>query len=178
MTNEPMLPTDDAPVVSGGDAPASVVLNLKARRQAIVDSEFLTLPVPRWTDPEIFVRYHPLDHPTIRRIQGQVDRVPAKDKAAAEVASHMDILIRACEAVYARLGDEKFSLRPDDPRGSLTKFDPDLADNLGLPEDDRSARATVRALFLTDGDIISTANQVIKFSGYRAEVADTEVEGE
>lgn len=156
---------------------SSILGSLKDRRREIAESEHLTLSVPRWNDPEIVVRFKPLEHETIRSIQGRVSKAPKKEQGRAEVRAHVDLLIRACDAVIARIDDESYSLRPGDPHGEPTLFDKDLAENLGL-DDGATARDVVQALYITHGDIISAANQVVRFSGYNVDAADEAILGE
>ena len=84
-----------------------------------------------------------------------------------------DILVRACQGIYAiEDGDftTKYSLRTGDERGEWTKFDSDLAHSL-MDEGAQNAKAVnvVRELYITDGDIVSAAQQVITFSGQSSE---------
>jgi hypothetical protein len=157
----------------------SVLGNLKARREQIFQGEVLDLPVPRWRDPQIHVQYKPVEHSTIRAGQTRMEKAPKNRRYQVEVEANCDLLIKGCVAVYARLeGDSsRYSLRPDDWEGDPTTFDPDLAENLGLPES-ATARDVVRELFMTEGDILSHAQQLIEFSGYRETEADESVEGE
>jgi hypothetical protein len=155
----------------------SVLGHLKERREQIKQSATTDLPVERWTDPEIFVRFKPVDHGIIRAGGNRVESAQPKDKARIEVEVNSDVLIRGCVGVFARINGKEYSLRPGDPRGDWTKFDADLAENLGLNEDS-TAREVVKALYIFDGDIMSTAAKVAEFSGYRDKIADEEVSGE
>lgn len=156
----------------------SILGSLKERRQQVLEEQVLTLPVPRWEDPAISVKYKPVEHTLIRQTQTRVDGI--KDKAKkfeAEVDGNADLLIRGCVAVVAILGGREYSLRPDDPHGEPTTFDGDLAQNLGLG-DRASAREVVRALFIAQGDIMSASQALVQFSGYRETEADATVAGE
>lgn len=155
----------------------SVLGQLKERREQILQTEHLDLPVPRWSDPEIVVRYKPVPHRYFAAGQKLVDKTTGKDKAKIEVQANIDVLIQGCTAVFARLDGQDYSLRPGDPKGDFTTFDPDLAENLGLG-DGATARETVMALFLVDGDIMSHAASLAKFSGYRETEADEGISGE
>jgi hypothetical protein len=162
----------------GDDPRLSVLARLGKRREEIIAKDTITLRVPRWSEPDIWVEYKPVSHTLIKRALSAVDRAKGRDKAEAEVDANADVLIAGCQRVYAKLEgeDDEFSLRPDDPRGEYTTFDGDLADKLDVA--DRRARAVVRALFLTDGDIIATAERLTEFSGYRINKADEEALGE
>lgn len=155
--------------------------DLKERRQAILESAVLDRKVPRWNDPEVWVRYKPIDHSVIRAGFARIDSAPPAKKGEVEVNANADLLIRACVGVYAKLPDvdpeAEFSLRPDDPEGEPTRFDPDLATCLGLP-DKATAREVVKKLFITEGDIIAHAKAVAEFSGYTEDETDTDFLGE
>lgn len=155
----------------------SILGHLKERKEEIKEGEILALPVPRWSEPEIWVRYHPVDHDKIRAAQRGIKRAPKHEQFRAEVSANIDILIHGCEEVYAVLDGQEYSLRPDEPKGAHVKFDPALAANLGLSENS-SARAVVRELFITDGDIISQANELVRWSGYRDQEAEDRLESE
>lgn len=159
------------------DQALSFLASLKERRQEILEEQTLDLPVPRWTDPEIVVRYKPVEHTMIRNGQARVDKAPKADKARVEVDANTDLLIRACVGVIAKVDGREYSLRPGDPHGEPTVFDTDLAANLGL-DDRATARAIVRALYITEGDILAASSKVVEFSGYREAEADSRVEGE
>lgn len=165
----------DDTTTSGGEG-VSVLGNLKARREAIIENAHKDLPVPRWRDPEIFVRFRPVDHSVIRKGQVAVEKALDRDKARREVEVNSDLLIAACVGVYAVIDGVEYSLRPGDPEGELTTFDDDLAENLGL--EGSTARAVVKGLYIFDGDILRTAGEVIDFSGYTRERANERVAGE
>lgn len=159
------------------DGKLSVLGQLKTRREEIRTGQHLDLPIPRWDDPELIVRYRPLEHSVIRRAQDQVDKAPKQKRYEVELNGNCDLLIRACEGVIARLDGQDYSLRPGDPKGEPTTFDADLASNLGL-EEGATARQVVRDLFITDGDILSHTQALIEWSGYRETEADEQLEGE
>jgi hypothetical protein len=124
----------DQPTVAPelGQDRLSVLGQLKERREQILQKEHLDLPVPRWKDPEILVRYKPVPHRYFAAGQNIVDKATGKDKAKIEVSANIDILLKGCTAVFARLDGQDYSLRLGDPKGDFTTFDPDLAENLGL----------------------------------------------
>lgn len=156
----------------------SILGSLKERRQQVLEEQVLRLPVPRWDNPEIVVKYKPVEHTLIRQTQTRVEGI--KDKAKkfeAEVDGNADLLIRGCVAVVAVVDGKEYSLRPDDPHGEPTVFDMDLAVNLGLG-DRATAREVVRALFISQGDIMSASQALVQFSGYRETEADSTVAGE
>lgn len=155
----------------------SVLSQLDKRRQAILEKEHLDLAVPRWTDPEIFVRYKPVPHEHFSRGAQRVEKATPKDKPKVELESNIDVLVQGCIGVFARIDGKDYSLRPGDPNGEWTGFDADLAENLGLPTG-AGARAVVKALFIVDGDIMSHGSSLGEFSGYKEAEADTQVAGE
>lgn len=168
--------TTTTPTEQGASA-GSVLGSMKARRQQILEEQILDLPVPRWHEPEIIVRYKPVDHGIISRALTAIEKAPGDKRPTVEVQRNSDVLIAGCVAVVARIGGKEYSLREGDPEGDPTKFDDDLAANLGL--DVRStARDVVRALFITDGDIVSAASRVVDFSGYKETEADEKIAGE
>lgn len=176
------LDTEDAVGVGGHSLdPTSVLGHLRDRREQIAEEQLKVIPVPRWSNPEVFVRYRPVEHDELRKAQRLVERAK-QNRSAAEVNSNADVLIRACVAVFARLEgrDEEMSLRPGDPTGELTTFDRDLAANLLGPEEaeNATARQVLRALFFTDGDILSHAEALVNWSGYRTRETDEQLEGE
>lgn len=155
----------------------SILDQLHARREEIRESDHLDLPVPRWTDPEIIIRYKPVEHAVIRAAGARLEKAPRRDQYELEVSMNADVLIRGCVAVIARLDGREYSLRPGDPEGPFTAFDQDLARNLGLDEA-ATAREVVRTLFITDGDVLSHAQSLGEFSGYREAQADEGIAGE
>lgn len=160
-----------------GTGRSTFLTNLKDRRKQIAEGEELVLSVPRWQDPEILVKYRPIEHSVIRSAQTRVEKAPKARKWDAEVDGNADLLIRACKGVVAVLDGEEFSLNPDDPEGEPTKFDADLAKNLGLPEG-ATARQVVKHLFITEGDVLSHGKALVEFSGYRDAEADEALAGE
>lgn len=162
-------------------ASPSVLSSLKERRQQVLNEQVLRLAVPRWDNPTIVVRYKPVEHSFIRRAQNAVEKAGKDKQADTELNSNADILIRGCVGVVAVLDGKEYSLRLGDEQGEPTVFDSDLADNLGVegsPGKLPTARQVVRSLFLTDGDILSAASELIRFSGYRETEADSAVVGE
>lgn len=167
-------------VVSRGSAP-SVLSSLKEKRQEVLDKQVLPLRVPRWDDPVILVRYKPVEHGLIRAAQNRVNKASADKKAEIEIEANADILISGCLAVVAVVDGKEYSLRPGDELGEPTRFDRDLAQNLGIEGEGGkppTARMVVRGLFITGGDVLSAANEVVKFSGYKETEADEAILGE
>lgn len=159
----------------------SILSSLKERRQQVLEQQVLRLPVPRWENPAIVVMYKPVEHGFIKTAQIRVEKAPPDKQADVELDANVDILIRGCVGVVAIIDGKEYSLRPGDEEGEPTVFDQDLAENLGVEGVNGkppTARAVVRSLFITDGDILSAANELVKFSGYRETEADAAVVGE
>jgi hypothetical protein len=166
--------------------PNSIIGNLRQRRVQILEALYEDVKVAHWDEgghPPIYVRYRPVEHEQISRVLRRIETAKPKDQPRVELEGNMDLLIRGCIGVFAVVDGEKVSLRPGDPRGGWTNFDPDLALALGLAEDaveakNITARRVVKGLFLTDGDIMSHATHLIAFSDYKQVEADEELRGE
>lgn len=144
--------------------------SLKARRAEVLTNSTIDLRVPRWDNPEMFVRFKPVSHALLKKATRVGLNAAERKRDEAEVEANCDVLIDGCVGVFARLDGKDYSLRPGDEDGEPTLFDEDLAENLGCG---KTARAVVRALYITDGDIISTASRISEFSGYKdAETMD------
>jgi hypothetical protein len=166
--------------VSWGSAP-SILSSLKERRAQVLQEQILRLPVPRWNDPILVVRYKPVEHSYIRAAQSRVEKSKADKQADVELEANMDILIRGCAGVIAVVDGKEYSLRVGDEDGEPTLFDKDLAENLGVEGSggrNPTARQVVGDLFITQGDILSAATELIRFSGYRETEADSTIVGE
>jgi hypothetical protein len=155
-----------------GDAAPSVtpLLSLKDRRNQIVNELYVDLQVPRWESPEIYVRFKPV---SATKLNTSIEYRRKSKTADWSFLANADVLVDSCIGIYAVMEgnvDEKLSLRPDDPQGSWTKFDSDLAKALGL--DVNRAVDTCIGLYLTEGDLIETANKLFKWSGIANEEAD------
>jgi len=149
---------------------SSPLASLKNRRQQIIDELFLDIKVPRWNDPEIFVRFRPVSATRLNKV------IEKRRKAGGEdwsILANADMMIDSCIGIYAVVDgdrDNKLSLRPGDPKGEWTKFDADLGEAIGV--DVKLATAVVRGLFLTEGDLIEASNQLFNWSGISSQEAD------
>lgn len=159
------------------DAPTgSALFDLRAIREKKLAALYIDLPVPRWGDegtPEIVVRYKPTK-PSVA-LSATEKRRSAKDPEWLMLAN-ADVLVDACVGVYAVYKGKQYSLRPGEPDGPWTRFDPDLAENLGLST--KRAVDVVRALYLTDGDLIGAVNALAEWSGTVLPKVDEEALGE
>lgn len=162
---------DDAAVVD--DAQTSVttpLIVLKNRREQIVNDLFVDIKVPRWEEPEIYVRFKPV---SATRLNAAIDRRRKSKTDDWSLLANADMLVDSCVGVYAVIDgnkDNKMSLRLNDANGPWTKFDPDLAAALGV-EASRASDACV-ALYLTEGDLLDTAAKLFKWSGIANDEAD------
>jgi hypothetical protein len=154
---------DSSPVSEAQPAARSSVLSgLRAKRAAMNETLYVDLQVPRWTDPEIWVRFKPAEPASITTaMEKRRKRQPRP--ADWFVMAQCDVLAESCIGVYAILDDTKYSLRVGDEEGDWTKFDADLANNLGL--DTQRAAEVVRGLYVTDGDLIGAMNKLALWSG-------------
>lgn len=179
----PLEPETDEPAgyatPTGPVNAKSLLSHLKERHDTIQQQQVLDLRVPRWSNPEIWVRYQPVSFDAVDKARTSSGKLQPNDPKTSQIVflAQVDALIEACIGVYAKLPedpDTEYSLRPDDPEGTLTKFDPDLAANLGM-NSQSTARQVVRSLFFTDGDIVNHSNRVAKWSGWAGDEADTEL---
>lgn len=185
MTENPGTPPSGTSEGAQPFDPRSVLGRLAQRRQEVAEDQVLTIPVPRWSDPTVKVRYGLLDSDTLDKGRQALEKAQ-KNKgkgnrvAEANLNANIDILVAACQAVFAELDElpeETFSMRIDDENGQPTLFDPDLAAALAL-HDGATARQVVKALFISDGDIMAHASEVVEWSGYkRAEMAEAGLGG-
>lgn len=174
--------------------PDSPLVNLRQRREEIGAKQFTDIKVPRWENPELFVRYKPVDHSFIRKALGKMRKAKG-DRGDAEVDGNADVMIQGCLGVYAMIDGEAHTLDAPDhwvpvdigseeddietlDYSEWGKFDKVLGETLGLDPKHSSARQVVRTLYITDGDVITTAQDVIRFSGYKNPDADDEFLGE
>ncbi len=154
----------------GAPAPVSPLAALRARRDKIVGELFIDIRVPRWNEPEIFVRFKPV---STTRLSAAIEKRRKSKDENWSVLANADVLIDSCFGIYAVMPEDpetKLSLRPNEPHGKWTKFDPDLCQALGL-EANRASDA-VLGLYLTEGDLIETANRLLKWSNIASDEAD------
>lgn len=164
--------------------PASPLSNLRARRESILAQQVLDLPVPRWEDPTLVVRYRPVDHTLISKSRARIDKATKNQQGQVELDTNTDLIVQGCVGVFARIGGVPHACTDVDVWEPIDldaydgwdRFSPHLGETLGA--EGQTARAVARALFFTDGDIMSHANEVIQFSGYKEADTDDEISGE
>jgi len=155
----------DAPV-----AEVTPLLSLKHRREQIVNELYVDIQVPRWDDPEIYVRFKPV---SATKLNATIENRRKQKGNDWSFLANADMLVDSCVGIFAVVDgdfDNKLSLRSDNPNGTWTKFDLDLAKALGI-EAVRAVDACV-ALYLTEGDLIDAANRLFKWSNIANDEAD------
>jgi len=169
------------------EAKSSPMTSLRDRKKQILESLHIDLAVPRWSDPELFIRYTPVALKEVEKAGKAVERAKAGDKSEASINANMDVLIRCHVGIYAVISGEKYCLDPDDPErwvpfdpdasnAEWTRIDETLAKALGV-EDER-ARAVCRELFNTELDIVAQASRLVEWSGAYDDEARERFEGE
>jgi len=157
---------DDAQGSEGLNALAS----LRTRRAEIVNELYTDIKVPRWDEPELYVRFKPVSAVKLNKA------IEKRRKAGGEdwsLLANADMLIDSCMGVYAVVDgdtDNKLSLKTGEPKGDWTKFDMDLANAIGIEA--QRASDVVLGVYLTEGDLIDTANKLFKWSGVAGSEAD------
>ncbi len=179
-------------VASGDDAPPakapSMLDGLAARRVAAIEALHIDLKVPRWDvdgAPAIWVRYAPLDTDKAANAYEKWRRPPVANAKRTTTGGRPDpewrtkstaeALVESCVGVFAVIdedgeADVKVSLRRGDPHGHWTRFDPELADALGITA--ATAIEVCRGVYLTSGDMLAAFGELSEFSGTAAVQAD------
>jgi len=170
VVDEPAEPAVVQPVKA---SPLSALSRLREIREQAVAKLYKDLKVPRWDEygAEIWVRYGPLDVTHLNEATQRREKDKKRNPGWVLLAN-CDGLVKSCIGVYALVEGRKYSLRPGDADGEWTKFDDDLARALGI--DATRAVEVVRALYLTDGDIISTIMTLGEWSNTQITEVDEE----
>jgi hypothetical protein len=175
------------PVPSTGDAPpveppiptgtTSAMDRLRqkmkdARTQAAAKLAF-RLPVPRME--MVVVEYGPVDQTIWTGILEQAE----KRTNVSNLEIQARLLAQFVNGVYVLTEDGEYvSADLSDPHGPAPRFEKRLADALGIPWGVGLPWEFARTLYLTDGDLISTAAAVLDMSGYgRAKEIEAGVAG-
>ena len=147
--------------------------SLKDRRTQIVTDLYTDLRVPRWENPQIFVRFNPIN---TTKMNASLKQRSNSKVADWPLRANTDVLVDSCIGIYAVYEDDpevKLSLRDGDSHGSWTKFDPDLCDALGInPGDKDQTVQAVKGLYFTYGDIVDAAERLLRFSNISNDEAD------
>ncbi|SDC46256.1 hypothetical protein [Nocardioides lianchengensis] len=155
-------------------APGSVLESIRARRDRAKSVLFIDIKVPRY-DPPVWVRFKPTEQ---KRIDGAGERARKSKDDDRTVIANAAILAEACIGVFEVVDDDKVSIDPTDRStdpADWPKFDKRLARLLEIPAG--KATDVVRGLYLTDGDIISTAADLGEWSGYARDMLEQDTEG-
>lgn len=141
-------------------APGSALSSLRARRAKAREELHLDLAVPR-LDPPVYVRFAPVDDGRVKAINKRFEKSKDKDR---DVLINAAVLAEACRGLFEVIDNQEVSVDDSDREGEWPRFDDQLADLLGIEAG--KASDVVRALYLTDGDVIATATRVAEWSGY------------
>lgn len=172
--------------------PSSILGQLGQRRAQLAAAQKLTLRIPRWGDddggPRLFVIYRLLGREELQKANQAIEKAKAPVRNQVEWTKNLDVLVNACEGVFAILPDDfdkarladctRYSLNPEDPEGELTRFDAALAASFGMDPDQSSARQVIQHVFISDGDILQHFSRLAEWSGYTNGGVDGDLEGE
>jgi hypothetical protein len=158
-------------------AAQSPMAGLKARHaQLKAEAESKYIPVPGWSEPSMFLRIHPIDHPTLRKFGMKVQRAKGDAKGNVDLVSGSGVIATATDTVII---GELIDGVPSDDSAELGLFSPELAEALGITEKDPSALTILRELVLNkDGAILRLVARVQEHSGYVDDAADEDLLGE
>lgn len=148
-------------------AESSVLGGLRARRERAIQKLEIDLVVPRY-DPPIFVRFKVVSQARIDQVGKQTEKSKEKDRT---VIANAILLADACVGVFEV---DKDGAPVGDP-AEWPCFDDQLAGILGIPW--TRAQDVVRTVYVSDGDIISTAAKLGEHSGYATEMLERDPEG-
>ncbi|XBB66866.1 hypothetical protein ABFU82_22580 [Nocardioides sp. WV_118_6] len=166
---------DQGSTHAGGPAPAAPGSTLASLRDRIKNAKadlHLDLEVPR-LDPQVFVRFRPTTQARLNAAGKLAGKLTKNDDG--DIIANAGILASACIGVFEVIDGEEVSVDPDDRDGTWPTFGPRLAELLGVST--KKASDVVRALYLTDGDIISTVTKLGVWSGYAQEQLERDPEG-
>lgn len=149
-------------------APTSALAGLRSQREKIRANLFIDIPVPRYEG--VLVRFRPVPQGLVKKIMSAAEK--SKD-ADAGVIANAQVLAHCAVGVFQLDAHGKPAGDPED----WPVFGHELAELIGVPEVGGSAVAVVRAVYATDGDIAATAAALAEWSGYTAEAAAADYEG-
>jgi len=166
MTDD--LDIDQRPVSASTPAPiGSALASLRAEREKAAEKLYLDLPVPRYDN--LHIRVQPIEQADVKRIG---ERFKKSRDQEAPVKQAATIVATACIGIFSR-GENGEPL--GDPSEWPT-FDAEVAAAIDRPDLTRAVDI-VRAVYLTDGDIIATQVRIGEWSGYSTEQLDSEYSG-
>ncbi|HTW17083.1 MAG TPA: hypothetical protein VMF51_18275 [Nocardioides sp.] len=156
-------------------APGSILDGIRARRDRAKAALFVDIKVPRY-EPELWVRFKPTEQ---KRIDAAGEKARKSKDDHRIVNANATLLAEACIGVFEVDADgEKVSIDPADRSTNpddWPQFDKRLARLLEIPAG--KAVEVVRGLYLTDGDIISTAAELGEWSGYSRDMLEQDTAG-
>lgn len=134
----------------------------KKREQSLAERPPLEIPVPGY-DGLLVMKFVQIPWERANKIINKSQRAARKDPRK-ELEGAADLLVAACEGIYARL-------KPSDPlRRIADGFDQDLAERLGFQA--ARAREVVFGTFNNDFAVMSTMNDVFNWISEEAEEND------
>lgn len=168
------LEPKETPVPTGPTSPLDL---LRGKRPALQEKLFLDLAVPRWDEQlpgrKLWVRYRP-GNPALfsaalarrERENDEAQRRSGRGDPDWSVKANADVLVDACVAVYDLPADE----HPPEgelPPGDYPTFGSEgLSDALGTSH---NAVETALSLYVTKGDLLLAASQLMNWSGQTSE---------
>jgi hypothetical protein len=166
-------PDDGAEEAPHDEGPQSPLAFLRAKRSTLKAELYLDLAIPRWQAEgrQLWVRYRPCS-PAVFSSSAERRRTAwKKGDPDWQLRVNADLLVEACVAIY----DLPEGTEP--PEGEL----PQLADpyptfrSEALSEavgSSRNAAETCVATYLTEGDLLMAANQLLEWSGRASKKVD------
>lgn len=173
-------------------ASGSPLAHLRGRIASWRDEAYVDLQVPRSHDPEVFVRFGTIPHAKVKAIFERQEKAGKRNKRKDwEVVANAELLADTCLGIYLVLDGEPYPFDVDATAPvELDKLDPDelpgfdwraaslLPDFADVPRDRIAAVDVVRALYVTDGDILATGDAVSRHCGYDPAGVRERLEGE
>lgn len=160
-------------------ARGSGLAGLRGKRAKAVEALHIDLPVQRSEEKygqRVIVRYRAF---TGAEADSTRKRFKKDRRDGVDVIANSVILAKCCLGIFTEV-------ERDDPDAWM-KFDPELAEVLLTDEDgvvDQSALADIRSsdevvrlLYITDGDVMKTAEKLSDFSGFSLEELDEDSAG-
>lgn len=138
-----------------------------ARNKRVLDD-----PVPG-LDDRIVVRFRPIQSAELTRITRERQKAPIEDQA---LLAACDVLATCCLGIFER--DEKGELVASGDLLATSNGTPLTFATLKLASTGR-AEDEVQALYgSVDGDVISTSDRIVRFSGYTTKANLAAIQGE
>lgn len=168
-------------------AASSALARLRARAAEIAEevAEF-HIPVPRYTDPQVWVRYRPLDPDRAAVVVEKRAKAKAADgKAHRLLYANIDLLVEGCAGIYLLDGQTEVSIDEHNPDNFDPTFRSDAAAALvrTLPRgvnliEGAPADHVCRWLFATDADLMAHAAKYVADAGMDVAALEERVRGE